>query len=83
MWWLSFRDGGGVIISAASLAHARLLAAAKGLGRASHFVDGNRIDTERLPPIPEEFVGRMLSPVDARQLLEILNRNGEVHSARA
>jgi len=82
MWWLSFRDGGGVIIQAASLAHARLLAAVQGLGRASHFVDGNRIDTGRLPPIPEEFVGRMLSPVDARQLLEILNRNAGGQSTR-
>jgi hypothetical protein len=73
MWWLSFRDGSVVIIAASSLVHARLLAAAKGLGRASDFVEGSLID-ERLPPIPEEFVGRSLSPVDARQLLEILNR---------
>lgn len=74
MWWLSFSDGSVVIIAASSLAHARLLAAAKGLGRASHFVEGSRIDTGRLPPIPGEFIGRMLSPVDARQLLEILER---------
>ena len=74
MWWLSFSDGSVVIIAASSLAHARLLAAAKGLGRASHFIEGSRIDTEHLPPIPEEFVGKQLSPLDARQLLEILNR---------
>lgn len=74
MWWLSYTDGGVVIIAAVSLAQARLLAAAKGLGRASHFLEGRRIDAERLPPIPQEFVGRMLSPVDARQLLDILNR---------
>jgi hypothetical protein len=74
MWWLSFADGSVVIIAASSLAHARLLAAAKGLGRASHFIEGNLIDAQRVPPIPLEFVGRMLSPVDARQLLEILNR---------
>jgi hypothetical protein len=82
MWWLSFRDGGVVIINAASLAHARLLAAANGLGRASDFVDGNLIDIERLPPIPPEFIGRMLSPVDARQLLEILNRHERDRSTR-
>jgi hypothetical protein len=35
MWWLTFFGGDAVIIEAASLAHARLLAAA--LGRASHF----------------------------------------------
>ncbi len=74
MWWLLFRDGGVVIIRASSLVHARLLAAASGLGKASHFVEGNFIDTEHLPPIPSEFVGRMLSPVEARQLVESLNR---------
>ena len=80
MWWLSFSDGGVVIIGASSLVHARLLAAAKGLGRASHFIEGNLIDTERLPPIPAEFVGKMLSPVDARQLLEILDRGRPTRS---
>jgi len=80
MWWLSFSDGGVVIIGASSLVHARLLAAAKGLGRVSDFVEGNLIDTERLPPIPAEFVGKMLSPVDARQLIEILDRRRSVRS---
>ncbi len=83
MWWLSFSDGSVVIIAASSLAHARLLAAAKGLGRASHFVEGNRIDTERLPPIPAEFVGKMLSPVDARQLIDILDRKDRGRSPRS
>jgi hypothetical protein len=79
MWWLSFRDGGAVIISASSLVHARLLAAANGLGRASLFVEGNLIDTARLPPIPPEFVGRTLSSVDARRLLEVLNDQSQHH----
>lgn len=84
MWWLSFTDGSVVIIAASSLVHARLLAAAKGFGRASHFVEGSLVDTQRLPPIPEEFVGKQLSPLDARQLLEILNRqNAEAKSAEA
>jgi hypothetical protein len=82
MWWLSFSDGSVVIIAASSLVHARLLAAAKGLGRASNFVEGNRVDIERLPPIPNEFIGRMLSPVDARQLLDILNRQERDRPAR-
>jgi len=81
MWWLSFVDGSVVIMTAASLAHARLLAAAKGLGRASEFVEGRRIDVERLPPIPEQFVGRILSPVDARQLLDVLG--GPARKSRA
>jgi hypothetical protein len=74
MWWLLFRDGGVVILRASSLVHARLLAAARGLGRASHFVEGSFIDTECLPPIPSEFIGRTLSPVEARQLVELLYR---------
>jgi hypothetical protein len=81
MWWLLFRDGGVVIIGASSLAHARLLAAANGLGRASHFVEGIFIDTERLPPIPSEFIGRMLSPIEARQVEEILNRGPQNRDA--
>jgi hypothetical protein len=82
MWWLSFRDGGVVIIGASSLAHARLLAAGNGLGRASHFVEGNFIDTESLPPIPPEFVGCMLSPIEARQLQEMLNGKPRDGNAR-
>jgi hypothetical protein len=79
MWRLLFRDGGVVIISASSLVHARLLAAANGLGRASRFVEGNFINIERVPPIPSEFVGRMLSPIEARQLEEMLNRRPPDH----
>jgi hypothetical protein len=81
MWWLLFRDGGVVVIGASSLVHARLLAAAKGLGRASHFVEGNFVDTERLPPIPTEFIGRMLSPIEARQLEEFLRRGPPARDA--
>jgi hypothetical protein len=36
-------------------------------------VEGNFIDIERSLLIPSEFVGRMLSPVEARQLEEMLN----------
>jgi hypothetical protein len=42
MWWLSFRGGDVVIVTAASLAHARLLAAIA-FGHASHFVEGYAI----------------------------------------
>jgi hypothetical protein len=79
MWWLSFRDGGVVIIGASSLVHARLLAAGDGLGRASHFVEGHFIAGECLPPIPPEFVGRMLSPVEAQQLREMLDPQPPPH----
>jgi len=74
MWWLSFRDGGVVVIKASSLVHARLLAARNGLGYASHFVEGYFIDPARMMPIPHEYVGRMLSPIEARQLGELLKQ---------
>ena len=72
MWWLLFHNGGVVVIKASSLVHARLLAAQNGLGRASHFVEGHFIDPARMALIPDEYVGRMLSPIEARQLGELL-----------
>ena len=80
MWWLSFRDGGVVVIKASSLVHARLLAARNGLGRASHFVEGYFIDPARMTPIPHEYVGRMLSPIEARQLGELLKQEQREHA---
>jgi hypothetical protein len=44
-----------------------------GSAEPSYFVEGNFIDTERLPPIPPEFIDRMLSPIEARQLQEMLD----------
>jgi len=79
MWWLSFRDGGVVLIKASSLVHARLLAARNGLGRASHFVEGYFIDPARMMSIPDEYVGRMLSPIEARQLGELLKQEPREH----
>ena len=81
MWWLSFRHGGVVVIEASSLVHARLLAAQNGLGRASHFVEGQFIDPGRSTPIPPEFVGRMLSPIEARQLVELLKYEPGEHGS--
>jgi hypothetical protein len=72
MWWLSFRHGGVAVIKASTLVHARLLAARNGLGRASHFTEGYFIDPARTTSIPDEYVGRMLSPIEARQLGELL-----------
>src|SRR6516165_6721813 len=79
MWWLSFRDGTVVFIEASSLSHARLLAPKNGLGRVSHFVDGYFIDFERAMPIPPAYVGRVLSPIEARQLWELLEREPQGH----
>lgn len=79
MWWLSFRDDGVVVINASSLTHARLLAARSGLGRASHFVEGHFIDTDRSTAVPSELIGRILSPIEARQLEERLQREQTNH----
>jgi len=74
MWWLSFRDGGVVFINASSLVHARLLAAKEGLGRVAQFVGGHFIDPERASSIPPQYCNRMLSPIEVRQLLGLLER---------
>jgi hypothetical protein len=80
MWWLSFRHGGVAVIKASSLVHARLLAARDGLGRASHFVEGYFIDPARMMLVPHEYVGRMLSPIEARQLGELLKQELREHA---
>jgi hypothetical protein len=71
MWWLSFRGGDVVIVTAASLAHARLLAAIE-FDHASHFVEGYPIDPNLVELIPDHSVGRMLSPLEARELIKLL-----------
>jgi hypothetical protein len=72
MWWLSFLDGGVVIMEAASLAHARLLAALNELGRVSHFAEGYPINADLVALIPDDSIGRMLAPVEARELFKVL-----------
>jgi hypothetical protein len=72
MWWLSFFGGDVVIIEAASLAHARLLAALNELGRASHFAEGHSISSELAALIPDNFLRRKLSRTETRQLLKLL-----------
>jgi hypothetical protein len=72
MWWLSFHGGDVVIIEAASLAHARLLAALNKLGRASHFAEGHSASPELAALIPNDFLRRTLSPTETRQLLKLL-----------
>jgi hypothetical protein len=70
MWWLTFLNGGVVIIEASSLIHARSLAAAHGLGRVVHFAEGHFINPESAALIPDAFIGRMLSAIEARRLLD-------------
>ena len=71
MWWLSFPDG-VVIIEATSLAHARLLVAQCAFSRASQFVEGHPINSHLAALIPPHTIGRMLSSVEARELVKLL-----------
>jgi hypothetical protein len=74
MWWLSFRHGGALIMAAeaSSLAHARMLAAIRGLGRVSHVEGGHFINPEHAALIPEDSIGRMLAPDEVRRLRALL-----------
>jgi hypothetical protein len=74
MWWLTFRRGGVVIMDAeaSSLVHAQTLATIKGLGRVSDFEGGHFVNPEHAAMIPAASIGRMLTPVEVRQLRELL-----------
>jgi hypothetical protein len=86
VWWISFLNGSVLIIEASSIAHARTLAALRGIGRVSHFAGGHLISEEHAALIPPEFVGRMLSSDEARQmrnLFEASRRANEPAAPRA
>jgi ubiquinone biosynthesis protein COQ9 len=72
MWWLSFFGGVVVIMEASSIAHARLLATMNDLGHPSHFVEGYSISPELAALVPDNCIGRMLSPEELRELLEVV-----------
>ena len=81
MWWLTFRHGDVVLVEASSLLHARTVAAQFGLSRPSHFAEGLFIDPDRATLIPYDLIGRMLTPLEARQvgdLLESRSRMGPI-----
>jgi hypothetical protein len=83
MWWLSFLGGRVVILEAVSLAQARLLAVANGLGRASQFVEGHSIRPDLAALIPVDSFGRMLTPEEARQLLKLMKYGPQKHIPRS
>ena len=74
MWWLFYRhDGqlvGVAIIEAESLVHARLKAAAQKIGRPADYAEGKGLDAEHAALVPRDHIGRMLSPEEARQLID-------------
>jgi hypothetical protein len=72
MWWLTFLGGSVVIMEAASLVHARLLATMRDLGHPSHCAEGHSISPELAALIPDEYIGRMLSPKEVGDLLNLV-----------
>jgi len=74
VWWISFLNGGVFIIEASSLIHARILAAARGIGRVAQFAEGHVINEEQAALIPQDFIGRMLSSEEARRVRDIVGR---------
>jgi hypothetical protein len=73
MWWLSYQEGVLILdVEASSLTHARLIAAAEGFGRVSHFEDGYCIDPDDAARIPDDLRGRMLSVIEIQKVRELL-----------
>ena len=78
MWWLIYRcDGqlvGAAIIEASSLHHAQMVAAVQGIGNVAEYTDGSEIDPGHAALIPREFIGKMLSPEQVRELAALTLR---------
>jgi hypothetical protein len=72
LWWLTFRGGSAVIVEGNSVTHARVLAIANELGRASQFKDGYAIDPDLAEMIPDDFTWRNLSSKEAADILMML-----------
>ena len=72
MWWINFRRGGelvGVaIVEAPTIFHARTRLALRGTGRAVDYSDGKEVDVRCAVLIPQNFIGRLLMPDEARKL---------------
>jgi hypothetical protein len=67
-----FRRGGelvgAAVIEAPTLYHARTRIAVRGIGRSADYSEGKEIEAEHAALIPPEFIGRLLSPEEVRQL---------------
>jgi hypothetical protein len=73
LWLLSFTQREvAVIVQAETLVHARLLAAANHICRASLFDEGVAIKPCFLAQIPPDFIGRALSQDETADLLSML-----------
>jgi hypothetical protein len=84
LWLLSFTQREvAVIVEAETLAHARLLAAANSVCRASQFDEGFPIKTSFQARIPADFIGRALSQDETADLLSALAIEDSVESMGA
>jgi hypothetical protein len=67
-------------MEASSLAHARLLAASHDLGRISQFDQGYSVNGQLAERIPDNSIGRMLSPLEVRKILKVLKYGQRNHA---
>jgi hypothetical protein len=73
LWLLSFTEREvAMIVEAETLTHARLLAAANQVCRASLFDEGWAIEPSIHEQIPSDFIGRTLSQDETADLLSTL-----------
>jgi len=82
VWWLIYRRDdkivGIAIVEAPSLYHARMRAAVAGIGKAADFSEGLEIDAAHVRAIPQELIGKLLSPEQAAELKGRLSNGGPV-----
>jgi hypothetical protein len=77
LWWLSFKGGTATVVRAETFVHARLLAAADEVARACLFDVGFQVDPEFEQIIPDDLIGRTLSPDEAADLRRRLRGDGQ------
>jgi hypothetical protein len=72
MWWLIYRRDDNIvgiaIVEAPSLYHARMRAAVAGIGKAAEFSESLEINAAHVRAIPQELIGKLLSPQQAAEL---------------
>jgi hypothetical protein len=85
VWWLIYRRDekivGIAIVEAPSLYHARMRAAVARIGKAADFSEGLEIDAAHVRAIPQELIGKLLSPEQAAELKGRLSNGGPVEES--
>jgi hypothetical protein len=85
VWWLIYRRDdkivGIAIVEAPSLYHARMRAAVAGIGKAADFSEGLEIDAAHVGAIPQDLIGKLLSPEQATELKGRLSNGSPVRES--